>query len=82
MLGEGLSFVDYAIRKGFDRIVITDQNSGEYAGSIKEAANDTFLEFLPGVNISYFGGKNNIHVVTLFDNYASILCRDNGIGDR
>lgn len=82
MLGEGLSFVDHTIRKGLDRIVITDHNFGECIGCIKKAANFTFLEFLPGVNIANVGGKKDIHAVTLIDNYSSTYFRVNGIGDR
>jgi hypothetical protein len=56
--------VKTAIDKGLHAIAITDHNTAEWIGQMKEAAKGTGLVIFPGVEISMSGG---FHIVAVFD---------------
>lgn len=60
-------FVDAAIENGLDLIAITDHDSPGWYEEISEAAQDTDLSVLPGVEITTAEGvERNIHLTAIF----------------
>ncbi|MFC1619571.1 PHP domain-containing protein [Candidatus Neomarinimicrobiota bacterium] len=58
------SIMERAISEGLDLIAICDHNSAENVTAVIEAASQTSLEVLPGMEIT---SKEEVHVVGLFD---------------
>ena len=58
-----------AQKKQLDMIAITDHNSGDNAKAFVEAAQDTEIVVLPGMEVTT---EEEAHVVTLFDNLEAL----------
>jgi ABC-type Na+ transport system ATPase subunit NatA len=56
-----------ALSKGLDGIAITDHNSGAWVDDVRAAAAKTPLVVFPGVEITFAGGKEGVHLIALFD---------------
>ena len=59
-----------AERKGLDVIAITDHNSAENAQAVIEAAKDSSVKVLPGIEA---WSREDVHVVCVFDNMTEAL---------
>jgi hypothetical protein len=55
------------LSKGLDGIAITDHNSGAWVDDVRAAAAKTPLVVFPGVEITFAGGKEGVHLIALFD---------------
>ncbi len=58
-------WVEKAIEKGLNCVAITDHNSGEWIGKIKDAAVGTALTVFPGVELTCDTSK--VHLLIIFD---------------
>lgn len=58
--------VKKAQEKGLGIIAITDHNCIEWCDRVREAAKETELVVLPGIEISTRGGKEGLHLVAVF----------------
>lgn len=50
-----------------DVIAVTDHNTGDWVDKVKLAAKGSGVTVFPGVEITVMGGKQNIHMIALFD---------------
>lgn len=62
--------VDKAIKLGLDMIAITDHNCIDWCDEVRNAAKDTGLTVLPGVEITTRGGKGGLHLVAVFPEHT------------
>jgi PHP family Zn ribbon phosphoesterase len=62
--------VQAALRKGLEIIAVCDHNSAENVPAVMEAARESGLLVLPGIEITT---REEVHIVGFFDSYADAL---------
>jgi len=65
------AIVGKATEHGLDAIGICDHNSSENVGAVVNAARDTRLKVLPGMEVT---SKEEVHILALFDGLDKALC--------